>query len=310
MKRTALVCDDREEQFDIVAEVLGDAGFEAKHVKNGTEAKMELERVRRDAKYFDVVMIDFDLSMNGQNETGEGVYLDLEREFGQEDYIIYTTTDADHMREAINRLSTKDVSFSLLDYKSMKFQLFLCLPKQDHDTVFLVCGRNADKNGRITEILKKGLGLKVVTFEEARRKVKSPRKYIYEIVMAGIDSTYCSLVLFTDDEEVALREEFLQSADYDNTAWENAPVRRQSRGNVLIEAGYAFGRRPWRTIFVQWTDDDSYFDLPSDFAGAHYLDYDDSKDARENLMNRLLDCHCQMKPKKGWVSKDYGTNTP
>jgi hypothetical protein len=129
-----------------VAEVIGDAGFEAKHVKNGTEAKMELERVRRDAKYFDVVMIDFDLSMNGQNETGEGVYLDLEREFGQEDYIIYTTTDADHMREAINRLSTKDVSFSLLDYKSMKFQLFLCLPKQDHDTVFLVCGRNADTN--------------------------------------------------------------------------------------------------------------------------------------------------------------------
>ncbi|MCK9390688.1 MAG: nucleotide-binding protein [Syntrophales bacterium] len=299
--KRAIICDDQEDHYEDVKKYLTEEGYEChERVENEAGIRFALEKARKERRWFDVILIDMDLSAADQGETGESIYNSLSKEYPNETYIIYTTLDADKFRAAISRMASKAVSFVLLDRRIIRFQLYLCLPRTDPRTVFLVHGRDNNKANALKNVMNEGFGLEVLPFESTHALTNEPRKYIYELVLAGIQNTHVTIVLFSDDEEVELRNQFVEEGDFEKVRSNANDKRRQSRGNVLIEAGYAFGIRPNRTIFLKWSDPIAHFDLPTDFAGSHYLQYDNSPEAREKLKDRLINCRCHVTTSRNW----------
>ena len=163
-------------------------------------------------------------------------------------------------------------------------------------------GRNYDKKEKIQKVIEKGFGLDIVDWEHARARVSdAKRDYIFEIVMKGIELSQVTLVLFTDDEEVEMRSKFLDKSDKLEISFKDRRKRRrQARPNVYIEAGYALGVRPNRTIFLEWPDDLSVFSSPSDFQGIHVIKYNDTPESRKILKNRLECARCLLNLDPGW----------
>lgn len=164
--------------------------------------------------------------------------------------------------------------------------------------LFIVHGRNQDKERKIRKLLTRGFGLEVVDWEDARRNARSQRDYIFDIVLSGIQMSHATLALFRDDEVVELRKKFRAIDDIDGAL--KGEKRRQSRPNVYIEAGYAIGVRPKRTIFVEWPDRKKYFVSPSDFQGIHALRFENTPEGREALRSRLEDARCRLSLASNW----------
>ena len=302
----ALVCDDQEEHFQDMKKHLNKEGYECyERVETEEGIRVALEEAKKNGRWYDVILLDMDLSGANQGATGESIYNSLSKDYPNETYVIYSTLDADKIRGAINRLALKNVKFVLLDKNYLKLQLYQCLSRTDPKTIFLVHGRDSTKVKTITGFLKEGLGLNVLPFESTHALADNPKKYIYDLILAGIQNTHATVVLFSDDEEVELRPEFVVANDFERIRKKQSDKRRQSRGNVLIEAGYAFGVRPNRTIFLKWSDPDAHFDLPSDFAGSHYLSYDDKEASRRSLKERLINCRCDITPNGDWERLRY-----
>lgn len=302
----ALVCDDQEDHYQDMKKHLKREGYECyKRVDTEEGIRVALEEAKKNGRWFDVILIDMDLSGAKQGANGELIYNSLSKDYPEETYLIYSTLDADKIRSAISRLALKNVRFVLLDKNYIRLQLYQCLSKTDPKTIFLVHGRDNNKVNTITKLLEEGFGLNVIPFESTHALANNPKKYIYDLILAGIQHTHATVVLFSDDEEVELRPEFLVDSDFEKIRKKQSEKRRQSRGNVLIEAGYAFGVRPNRTIFLKWADPKAYFDLPSDFAGSHYLSYDDKEVSRTNLKNRLINCRCDITLNGDWERLRY-----
>ena len=215
-------------------------------------------------------------------------------------YIIYSSHDADQYRAEINRLMYRDVKFVLLDQllkeRNLRLHLSELISNANPRRVFLVHGRNHTLKNKVQRLLTDGFGLEVVGWEDASDRVKTTRPYIYEIVMAGIELSHLTLVLFSDDEKVELREKFKSAPEKSDKR-----ERRQARANVFIEAGYAMGVRPRRTLFLEWTENPKVtFDIPSDFAGIHSIRFNESAEKRDVLRRRLESARCLLKVKAGW----------
>ena len=221
------------------------------------------------------------------------------REYPNETYIIYSKTFIDDFKKDIVRLSKFGVKFMLFDDamsdESLSLQMIQTIPFAEPNKIFLVHGRNMEKKGMISKLLgKKGFGLDVTDWDDAIERVAGDKRTIWNIVLQGINMSYLTLVLFTDDEDVKLKKA-LSGRDH-----RTAIKRAQSRPNVFIEAGYAMGIRPLRTIFLEWADDPSGFQQASDFAGIDVVRYDDSKESREQLKRRLEIARCLLKVNRNW----------
>jgi len=217
-------------------------------------------------------MIDIDLSLSGEKENGIQVYNSIVHDFPDETYIIYSGQDIDELRKQINRLMYRDVQLVLLDEvinkQNLRYHFNRLIQAVPRNRVFIVHGRNIEKKNEVINLLKL-FNLEVVEWEDARERAQSSRNYIYDIVIKGIEMSHLTLVLFTDDEEVELRKQFLTPSDHESN--NTIEKRRQSRANVYIEAGYAMGIRPKRTIFLEYPDRNKFFESPSDFAGMHSI---------------------------------------
>jgi hypothetical protein len=47
-------------------------------------------------------------------------------------------------------------------------------------------------------------------------------------------------------------------------------------------AGYAIGKRPKKTVFLEWVDERRKFESPSDFAGVNVVRFDGGEESRRN----------------------------
>jgi predicted nucleotide-binding protein len=295
-KQSVLICDDNEKNYAKLRKYLESEGFDcAKQVSTENEVREALRYAQEKKKWYQFVMLDMDLSMsNGPIINGAQLYHNILPDYPNETYIIYSGQDADMYRDEINMLMYRDVSFVLLDNlvkeKNIRLYLARVISRAEPSRVFLVHGRNLDKKKKLINLLEKGFGLNVVKWEDARERITTSRDYVYEIVMAGIEMSHLTIVLFTDDEIVQLRDKF-KNADDRGIGIE----RRQSRSNVYIEAGYAFGVRPRRTIFVEWPDKGKFdFTAPSDFGGVHVVKFDGKENSRAILKNRLECARCNV----------------
>jgi len=296
--RRILICDDKPVNYNKLKTYLNQSGFQClRRVSDAEGVRSAIKKSHRDGNYLDFILLDMDLSLTGiAGHTGSKVYEDVRDEFPNETYIIYSSGFSDETRYEINRLTFRKVPVVLLDnllsdkYLSMYLSQFM--QRSDNKRIFLVHGRNTDKSNKIAHLLEKVFGLEVIRWEEAQRRIGG-RKYILDTVIAGIEMSHMTLVLFTDDEDVTLIKKYRESESESKRS-------RQARANVYIEAGYAIGVRPNRTLFVEWPDNYSGFRSPSDFAGIHVVKYSDTSKGRTELLMRLRNARCVVNLTHGW----------
>ncbi len=303
-KPRAIVCEDEKDMYIRLRQLLEDYGYECDDMVHNQESlENKLANAVREGKFYNIVLIDVDLTRAKERRSGIEIYESLRATYSYENYLIYTRRPTKEYRQEINRLfRNRDVEFILLDERlsdqvlALQFERFF--RATDPTSVFLVHGRNKRKNQKIRTFLREGMGLNIIEWEDARKQSQSP--YIYDIVVQGIDMSQATVVLFTDDEEVHLRKEFYDKKDPEDALNDRGRNRRQSRSNVYIEAGYAEGLRPNRTIFVEWPDNSRDFSHPTDFAGNHCIRFKDDEQTRDVLKQRLEAAHCILAPHKKW----------
>jgi len=302
-----LICDDDPNQYGILSTYLEREGFHCDpRVDRFEDLRSKIIDSYRLRQWYSFIMIDIDLSKSGEQYTGIDCYSHLSAEFPGEAYVIYTSEDVNPFRQKMNRLLYRDVELVLLekliDKEDIRFYLKRIVQEHNYSKIFIVQGRNDEKVGKISRLLTKGFGLEVIAWQDARDQVRSDHKSVFDIVLAGIEMSACTLVLLTDDEEVELRSEFRIKSDFEENRGKAGEKRRQARPNVYIEAGYAFGRRPNRTVFVEWPDRIDLFEAPSDWGGIYTVRFDDGPQSREHLKRVLENARCQLKPRKDWKS--------
>jgi hypothetical protein len=143
-------------------------------------------------------------------------------------------------------------------------------------TAFLVHGRDVRARNTVATWLQ-ALGLETPRFEDTADGT-GPLPIISDVVRRGIKEADVVVVLFTPDELAVLYEQFGRDAP-----GERSLSRWQARPNVLFEAGWAFGLKPKRTVFVTLGEDTTLF---SDVAGYHAIRLEDP-DAPARLAARL-----------------------
>lgn len=144
-------------------------------------------------------------------------------------------------------------------------------------SVFAIHGQNERAKEELFVFLKE-IDLKPTAWSKAVELTKKSSPYVSEIVRAGLDKAQAIVALFTDDEQVTLRENL---AKKDDSGY-------QPRPNVIFEAGWAFGQYPDKTIFVEL----GALRPISDIAGIHTIRLDDSFERRRDLALRLKGCGC------------------
>lgn len=302
-KGRVLIVEDENENYRKLRDHLEEQGFHVeKRIDTESELRHYLEAAKAGKKWYEFVMIDIDLSYSAEPDNGIDIYHRVLHEFPEETYIIYSHQDLDEFRSRINQLMYRNVELVLLDEvlgrMNIRFHLTRLVQRVPANRVFIIHGRNHDKLVRMKRLLHHGFGLAVIEWEDARTNAQSLRNYIFDIVLSGIEMSHLTVALFTDDEIVELRREFRTTDDIDATL--TREKRRQARPNVYIEAGYAIGVRPKRTIFVEWPDRKKLFASPSDFQGIHALRFEDTPEGREALRKRLEDARCTLAPARNW----------
>jgi len=303
-KSRVLIVDDKAENYKKLRSYLEKENFIVeKRIDTEDQLREYLQRAKSEKNWYEFVMIDIDLKRSGEISNGIQIYLSVLHDFPEETYIIYSSQDIDQFRKDINRLMYhRHVELLLLDEvlgrMNMRFHLSRLIQKVPPNRVFIIHGRNHNKLKKIRKLLTAGFGLDIVEWEDALRNSQSQRDYIFDTVLSGIQMSHVTIALFTDDEIVELRKKFRIFDDIDGTL--KRIKRRQSRPNVYIEAGYAMGVRPQRTIFVAWPDREKYFVSPSNFQGIHVLRFDDVPEARQALKDRLENARCRLSMARNW----------
>lgn len=153
----------------------------------------------------------------------------------------------------------------------------------DPHTVFVVYGRNEAARVAMFELLR-AFGLHPLEWSELRAATGKPSPYVGEILEAGFAISQACVVLMTPDEEVRLRDEFVED-DIERI------VSHQPRPNVLLEAGMALDKYRARTVIIEL----GKLRPVSDLGGIHTLRIDDSEPKRRELAERLRDAHCDVR---------------
>jgi hypothetical protein len=132
--------------------------------------------------------------------------------------------------------------------------------------------------------LLRAFGLHPLEWGELRAATKKPSPYIGEILDAGFAVSQACVVLMTPDEEVRLRDEYIEDEIERFTA-------HQPRPNVLLEAGMELDKYRDRTVIVEL----GRIRQVSDLAGIHTLRMGDRVEKRKELAERLRDAHCDVR---------------
>jgi len=151
--------------------------------------------------------------------------------------------------------------------------------------IFLIQGRDSDSIKLITDFLA-SLGLNVIKWEEAVKLTEQTNPFILEVIEAGFAKATATIVLFTPDEEVKLKDGLAVNG--------NTEAGFQARPNVLLEAGMSLALFPKRTILIEMGN----LRPVSDLSGLHTIRFDNSDTQKEALINRLEIAGCRIKKPK------------
>jgi len=148
--------------------------------------------------------------------------------------------------------------------------------KPKDNSVFVIHGRDLKLRDSMFAFLA-ALGCKPIEFHQAVARVRGTgNPFVGAVLDTVFEQTQALIVLFSPDEEVLLKEQFLQTK-------EKRKPRDQARANVIFESGMALARHEEKTIMVQVGDMASF----SDIGGRHMAHLDDSFESRNAFVERL-----------------------
>jgi predicted nucleotide-binding protein len=162
-------------------------------------------------------------------------------------------------------------------------------------SVFVVHGRDEALRKSMFDFLR-ALGPHPMEWDHALRTARSKgaNPYVGHILDEVMEKAQAVVVMFSPDDLVQLKEQFLHA---DDRSTEGKP-QGQARPNVLFEAGLAMGRHPQKTVLVQVGKVKSF----SDVGGRHLVRLTETTDSRHDLANRLEALHCEVdKVGRDWM---------
>jgi predicted nucleotide-binding protein len=124
-------------------------------------------------------------------------------------------------------------------------------------TIFVVHGRDNALRESMFAFLR-ALQLEPLEWDQAiRRARRGANPFVGDVIDRVMDQAQAVLVLFSPDDLVQLKDQFV--ASHEKNA-EGKP-RGQARPNVIFEAGLAMGRHQEKTVFVQVGDVKPFSDI-------------------------------------------------
>jgi predicted nucleotide-binding protein len=151
--------------------------------------------------------------------------------------------------------------------------------------VFVVHGRNESLRRSLFAFLR-SVGLNPLEWDTVVASTKKGAPYVGEILDAAFAQAGAVVVLLTPDDEARLKSEFLAPTD----GKEERELTGQARGNVLFDAGMAFGHHANKTILVQIGTIRPF----SDVAGRHVVHLSNEISSRQRLVTRLASVGCDV----------------
>jgi len=161
------------------------------------------------------------------------------------------------------------------------------------EEVFVIHGRNAKIRDSMYEFLR-ALGLKPVTFEEAKNRTGLGSPTIMDILDKAINENMIILSLYTPDDISFMNPYFHEDND---SEIEKRPVG-QARLNVIFEKGLALARNREKTILVFFGEVKKY----SDIDWIHRLQFVDTPEIRKQLKNQLESLGCPIKANPNYLT--------
>ena len=146
--------------------------------------------------------------------------------------------------------------------------------------VFVVHGRN-HQILREFRLFLYVLGLRPLGLEQAVALSCEGAPYIEAVLEVAMEKVRAVVVLLTPDEEVRLLSALAKDR------FETLP-RFQPRPNVFAEMAMALRSVPQKTVLVKMGE----VNLPSDYAGRHYISLDNSPESRWKFIRRLEAVGC------------------
>ena len=149
--------------------------------------------------------------------------------------------------------------------------------KERSTSVFVVHGRDAVRDDLFN--LLRLLGLDPIEWIVGKRYTKKASPHNADVVEAILDRAAGAVVLFTPEEEVSLKPQYLRSGDS-----REEKKGDQSRPNVLFEAGMAYAVFRTATVFVRVGNTRQFTDL----AGVQIINLTDGNHTgRKQLASAL-----------------------
>jgi len=159
--------------------------------------------------------------------------------------------------------------------------------------VFVVHGRNKEIRSSMFLFLRE-LGLQPLEWGDLVEATGNPTPSILEVLRAGFEVAQAAVVVFTPDDVAKLNERFCTEED----PVHERELTPQPRPNVIFEAGMVMAHFPRRTVIVQIGRLRPFTDL----SGIHFVNMDDSMEARRELVRRLrmAGCGVESEARTGW----------
>ena len=168
----------------------------------------------------------------------------------------------------------------------------------DQYRVFVVHGRNETIRRAMFDFLR-AIGLDPIEWEEAIAMTGQGAPYTGHAIDVAFSNAHAAVILLTGDDLAYLKQEFISEHDDDN---ERKPTP-QARPNVLFELGLAFGRKPDRTIIVEFGKTRPI----SDLIGRNVIHFADTSTFRQKLAGRLRTAGCAVNTdsKSDWLDSKF-----
>lgn len=168
----------------------------------------------------------------------------------------------------------------------------------ENKKVFVVTGRNEKLRISIFNLLR-ALKLEPMEWMEVISSTGHPDAYIHEAIKKSMDDAGAVVVIMAPEEKATLLEEFRSDPG-------DGKTYRQSRPNVIFEAGLALGLKEEKTLILQFGESRIFTDI----LGKHILKYvgknQDIK-FKNDLLHKLqiAGCSCSAGNDYYQISIDY-----
>jgi predicted nucleotide-binding protein len=159
------------------------------------------------------------------------------------------------------------------------------IARTDENSVFVVHGRDEALRKSLFDFLR-SIALKPLEWEHAILQAKDVNPHIDDVLDVAMGRVQAVVVLFSPDDDAMLNAKL--HGKHESTA--EKKLSGQPRPNVLFEAGMALARHPRKTLIIQVGKVRGF----SDIAGRHVVRLNDTKEKRNDLINRLEKIGCNV----------------